>query len=547
MIATDILMLLAAVVFLIAWWMRRMPARPIVLLASAAALLAASLAGLAMDRWQAGVGVIVALVLLAVLLVNRLRKAPAKEGLPFVSGIVFSLAAAGAIGAIAMFPVYALPRPDGEYPVGVRTFEIADASRLGVYEAKPDEPRRLLVRVWYPAGDTRGLRRQPYFTQRESETTARSLGALAGFPPFFAYVKHVRTNSWTDAPLLPGAANLPVALYSHGYTSFLGQNTVLMEHLASHGYIVFSVQHTYDSSATLFPNGDVAPMDSSMFDVAAATELPKSQTDAMGGATPLIRLNGFIDYRMEGVAAGERTVSKSARIWVDDRLFLHDQLQAGAVPAEIAPIAAAGNLSRVGEMGMSFGGATSGTVCMIDPRCAAGINLDGGDFHFVAFNAAVPTPFLMFHSDLANIYRAVGVEPQNPPRSFNEFSYEPIASAGSREDVYRVSLKGAQHLGISDFSLFVRRPIRDPLFGTTPSDVLIEAQNDFVLGFFDKHLRKTDTSFPAPQLETYRNWVSKVDNSDLRAWWASLPESDRTSFEARINAARDAAPAAPQR
>jgi len=49
---------------------------------------------------------------------------------------------------------------------------------------------------------------------------------------------------------------------------------------------------------------------------------------------------------------------------------------------------------------MSFGGAIAGEICMIDKRCAAGVNLDGGNYPFSSFNAAVPAPFLMFHSDL---------------------------------------------------------------------------------------------------------------------------------------------------
>ena len=56
----------------------------------------------------------------------------------------------GLIATIALiheFPINPLPKPSGEYAVGVRTFEVADASRRGVFAAKPDEPRRLLVKV----------------------------------------------------------------------------------------------------------------------------------------------------------------------------------------------------------------------------------------------------------------------------------------------------------------------------------------------------------------------------------------------------------------
>ncbi len=106
----------------------------------------------------------------------------------------------GVAGLLFIFQVATLPGPSGEHPVGVRDFELADDTRKGVLAA--DE----------------------------------------------------------NAPLTDAAANRPVVIYSHGYTSFLGQNTALMEELASHGYIVYSAQHTYDSSPVVFPNGDVAAM-----------------------------------------------------------------------------------------------------------------------------------------------------------------------------------------------------------------------------------------------------------------------------------------------
>lgn len=541
MTLADMLLIAALLVFIVAWWIRRTPRRPVILLASALVVLMASVADFLDDRWQAAAGIVAAVVLLSVLLVNRLRKADSKDGVPFVSGSIFTLGASVPVIALVMFPVWPLPKPSGEHAVGVRTFEIADASRPGLFNAPPGAPRRLAVRVWYPAGEVSGHSQRPYFTQRESGTTARTLGEMVGFPQFFAYTKHVRTNSYEDAPLMPDARNLPVILYSHGYTSFLGQNTVLMEELASHGYVVFSIQHTSDSAATLFLNGDVIPFDPEITRLtqSAPDEGPnRPQARAMGGVTLDERLGGHVEYREKAAANNDRTIVASARAWVRDRLFLHDQLQSGALPAPIAEIAAASNLAKVGEMGMSFGGATTGTICMVDTRCAAGINLDGGDFHFTAFNADMPVPFMMFHSDMGNIYRTVEKEPPASPRGFNEFSYERITTAGMRDDIYRVQLKGAQHLGISDFSLFMLSPLRDPLLGSTPTDVMIGSQSDFVRGFFDKHLLGKTDVFPGPQMARYKDWVLPVSNADLPAWWAGKSEADRLALEARIEAAR---------
>jgi len=540
MTQTDILLIAALAVFVLAWWIRKTPARRIVLIATAAAAIAIGVAGYLDDRWQniggAVVGALFLIGLGGVVVKNRLTRTDRTGGVPWFSGIFIALGLAATVGTILMFPVWPLPKPSGQYAVGVRTFELQDASRPGVFMAKPDEPRRLLVRVWYPAQSVSGAP-APYFTDAETTSTARSLGSLAGFPEFFTYVRHVKTNAYTDAPLLEGASNLPTVFYSHGYTSFLNQNTALMEELASHGYVAVSVQHTYDSSSTAFPNGDIAPIDPKLFAMVDEEAGRPSQADALAGETPDKRLQGALAYQEFAVKNGDRIAVDSTRTWVADRLFVHDTLQDNP-PTSVADIARASNLAKVGEVGMSFGGAISGEICMIDDRCAAGVNMDGGNFPFTAFNANVPAPFLMFHSDISNLYREMErpLAEGQEPRGFNEFSYERIAEAGTHADVYRVRLKDSKHLGLSDFAWFVGEPIQGALFGSTPDDIMLGAQNDIIRGFLDKHLRGLDSGFPAEQLAAYEGWVLPTPNADLPAWWNAKPEAERAALGARIDA-----------
>jgi predicted dienelactone hydrolase len=393
--------------------------------------------------------------------------------------------------------------------------------------------------VWYPAQSVAGLERRRYFDPIETTHTARSFGELFRFPPLLTYLKHVRTHSYEDAPLLAGASNLPTVIYSHGYTMFLSQNTALMEELASHGYVVYSIQHTYDSSTTVFPNGDIAPIDPDLVE----------QTLAELGSVPEAMLKGYTSREFDDRLAGQlqharntiedqERIIQSAAIWVADRLFVHDQLQQRAVPAGVVDIVNASKLDRVGEIGMSFGGSTTGAICIIDARCAAGVNLDGGDFHFAPFNADMPRPFLMFHSDIRGLYRSVNVEPNGSERSFNDFSYERLQNAGELRDVHRLQLRGAAHLGFSDFPLFMRSPVRDPLLGTTPEAVMIGAQNDFVRGFFDKYLRGVANEFPQAQFEKYQGWALPYDNKPVRDWWLSKSDAEREELQARIDAVK---------
>ncbi len=542
MILSDILLIAALGVFVIAWWVRPIPGRRWILIASALAAIVIGVYGYIDDRWQdiggAFIGAVFLLGLGGVVLKNRLLRTDRTGGIPWLSGIPIAIGFIATIALINEFPINPLPKPSGQYVVGVRTFEIDDASRLGVFGARPDEPRRLLVRVWYPAGDVSGLQPAPYFTRAETASTAQSIGALVGFPPFFTYVRHVQTNSYADAPLLPNAANLPVAIYSHGYTSHLNQNTVLMEELASHGYIAYSLQHTYDSSATAFPNGDIVPMETELTETVANEADRPTQADAFGGDTLDKRLNALLAFQEYSLKTGSRIATKSTQTWMADRLFLHDTLQKSP-PANVAEIARAGNLEKVAELGMSFGGAIAGELCMYDTRCAVGVNMDGGNFPFSATNADEPVPFLMLHSDPSYLYQAYDKPvPATGPRSFNEFSYERIATAGSRPDVYRISIKDTRHLGISDFGLFVGDTVRGEIFGSATANTMISAQNDFILGFLEKHMRGKASDYPASQLAKFKGAVVAIPVTDVAPWWNAKPQAERASLEARINAGK---------
>ena len=512
------------------WWMTGVQARRRIVGVASLVALAVGLVAVMDHRWQAIGGVAVALLLLVSVWLGRLREGRKPLRVPYASGSLLTLLGVGAAGLLVIFQVTTLPAPSGEHPVGVRDFELADDTRKGVLAADENEPRRLLVRVWYPAGDITGLEPRPYFSEIEAETTATGLGGVMGMPFFFQYLKHSSTNSYENAPLTDAAANQPVVIYSHGYTSFLGQNTALMEELASHGYIVFSVQHTYDSSPVVFPNGDVAAMDpaliAEMEKLAAA--MPEDQIMGFAGATFDERRRGVRANYERALKEGQRAASVSAAVWRADRIFVHDRLEAGDVPDAVAGIAGAGDFSSVGEMGMSFGGSATGGVCMVDPRCGAGVNLDGGDYDFGPFNRNVPAPFLMFYSDVNMVAAMVTGDPDASGHGFNDFSYERHETAGLRSDVHRLAVEDVTHLGVSDFALFMRLPWRTPLFGSIEADTIIQAQNDVVRGFFDRHLRGLDNDFPGAEFARFLDDVRPDRIDDLREWWLAANPMDRT-------------------
>jgi len=526
MITNDIILIAALMVYLVAWWMRSLKSRSTILGLSALVAVVSGALGVYEHRWQDGVGGGVAVVFLLVFLVNKLRNTATRQGVPWVSGSVMTVLVSLAFAPIYLFPVPDLPAPSGEYAVGSKTFELTDNSRLGVSFAKDDEPRRLLVRVWYPAGDISGLTRRPYFTDEEVETTAVSMANGLGAPFLFQYFKHSTTNTYFNAPLvtIKNKSKFPVVVYSHGLGLFAGQSTALMEELASHGYQVYSIQHTYYSYATVFPNGDVVDKDPAPLpDVSTSDGARDGPSEAkiksFTGLTLTERYEGKIDSWQEYVDNDDQTMITKGDVWLKDRIFVLNQLERGIVPEQVEDIVSAGDFSRTAQMGMSFGGSTSGAICMVDKRCAVAVNLDGGDLHGKSFNKNLPVPLLMLYSDFENIIEQFGGNENSLRRGLNDFSYERHETAGLRNDVYRVQVKKAQHMGISDFSLFMRSKIKELLVGSIEAEHLIQIQNDFVLGFLDKHFLNKQNEFPKVAYAKHAPRVEKNDISDIREWW----------------------------
>jgi hypothetical protein len=192
---------------------------------------------------------------------------------------------------------------------------------------------------------------------------------------------------------------------------------------------------------------------------------------------------------------------------------------------------------------MSFGGSTSGALCYSGDPCVAGINLDGGDFHLAPLNAEPSAPFLMLHADWRDLPRSIGLDQDgDPARAFNDFSYETFARAGTTPGVYRLRVNHLKHIGISDYGLFLRQPVRGMLAGDIEGAKLAKILNTFVLGFLDHHVRGLDNGFPEAAFAASPGDVDRHDAGLVRDWWMSKSpdEQARIAAEADRVAGREA-------
>jgi len=537
MTATDTIMITALLVFLIAYWHRGLKRRITVLATAAVVALASSTLGVMNDRWQAWPTLLLAILLVIGQIISHWRKPHQSiRRIPWISGSLLMLLTAFALLPIYLFPVFALPEPEGSHPVGVRDFELTDSSRPGLMEAAQNEPRRLRVRVWYPAGCVSGLNTRPYFTEQEVIDSARSLGPNLGLPAFFfTHLGLVKTHSYLDAPPLESEEPWPVAFFSHGYSSHLGQNTALMEHLASHGYLVFSVQHSYDSTTVRFDDGSTASMGEEWFEWTrkVSTEgFPESERKMLAGRNYDERYEGAVET-FQAMESQDQRLFRSVPVWRDDRMFLLESVANGLVPEAVKIIVSGGDYSRVGHLGMSFGGSTAASVCQVDPRCAAAVNLDGGNFDSAQFNRDQPAPFLMMHSDWMKAFAEFLPDSKpDPGFGFNDLSYERFETAGLNPDMHRMRVENSKHLGFSDMGLMARQPVRGILFGDIDGGEMVAIQNDVVLGFLGRYLRGQDKDFPAGDfpagIHDSHLAVLPHDADGVRKWWLAKYPEDTT-------------------
>lgn len=529
----DAMLALSLAGFCIAWVWRGPRVREQTLwLLAFAGLISAALSVLE-GRWHAAPGGAVAVLFLLILVFKRRGakgkgQAEAPRGIAWVSGGCLGLLGLVSLSPIYLFPLADMPTPTGRHLVGVRDFDLVDPARTGVLGAAAGEARKLNVRVWYPAAESAAaIPPRRYATPEEARTVFAGLAGSLEFPAFFfSHLQLVRTHSRPDAPVLTDSgARLPVVYFSHGYFSYAAQNTALMEELASHGYVVFSLSHTGDSPVVLFADGSsrgaLAPTAADGLD-----ELSEGFVDLVTSRDDDVRFAGVVSTADEGRERNHR-IQQSAPIWLEDRLFVSRALASGDAPQSVGGVLAASDFSRTAHLGMSFGGSTAGAVCFLDPTCAAGVNLDGGDYHYLAVNASPPAPFLMVHSDWRDLPRQLGrTESGDPTRAFNDFSYESWASAGERGDIYRLRINRLHHLGLSDYGLFLRQPVRGPLAGDMEGRRLAEILNAAVLGFLDKHMRGRDNGFPQALFAAYPDEAVHHDAGYLRGWWnAKTPDA----------------------
>lgn len=317
-----------------------------------------------------------------------------------------------------------VPAPTGPNRVGTRVFHMVDGSRVDPF-LRNGTRRELMVRFWYPRATNVPCRAAEYASPqvwaRLTEVSALLLPVL-------------KTNSCRDVPAAEGKHS--VIVFDHGYTGTFTDATYLFEDLASRGYVVASIAHTYESTAVEFPDGSL-------------------HTSLVGSY-------------LNGKARGdEESVRRALTIRLDDVRFVLAEL--GRLNAA-GPFAQTLDLSRIGMMGYSLGGEAVLSMLRHDARVRSGVLLDA--VISPESTAGTVKPVLMVTAGRSQW-------DDSECRLWTNLSGPRLA----------INVPGADHLSFSDFMWMASTSTDQAAPGATNAENLTQTLRKSVAAFFDINVR----------------------------------------------------------
>jgi dienelactone hydrolase len=286
-------------------------------------------------------------------------------------------------------------------------------------------------------------------TRAESELQLTSRG-ITGIPP--DALSMTRTNAVSDVTPAGPEHHLPLVVLSPGFTNSRSALTALAEDLASHGYVVAGIDHTYESFGTAFPDGRVT--------TCLAREARRRD-----------------EWFQEKVVAGRAA----------DVSFVLGQLT-GAYPAW--PGAALIDPSRIAMAGHSMGGAAAIAAMVADSRILAGIDMDGTTCASIP-DHGLSRPFLFLGKE--SNYTPGGEGDVTPGTrdwklrrgSVSTWEHDWTLLTGWKRWLL---VAGAVHASFTDLALLADQNGIDIGTGLTGARSL-DITRAYVRAFFDQHLR----------------------------------------------------------
>ena len=258
--------------------------------------------------------------------------------------------------------IYEFPKLTGQYKVGTMQRHIVDQNRQE--PNNPSEKRELMAQLWYPA-DIKYENPLEVYGKTELESTKAAYRDLKFSEEDISCLDRTFCHAISDAVPLKNH-KFPTVIFSHGYGTSPSIYTALCEELASNGFVVVAISHTYYTYQTIFPDGRT---------ISASPE--KLQTPP---------------------------TSNDFKIWLDDVKCVLEQIKKWNLDSSDA-FSGLFDMEKIGIFGHSYGGAVAFEMTATDPEIKTGIALDVGLFGQATLSDMhKPFMFIMGGTSVQNLY-----------------------------------------------------------------------------------------------------------------------------------------------
>jgi len=350
---------------------------------------------------------------------------------------------------------FSYPDFSGAFVVSTRTIVISDPSRLETFElssnlARITAHRKIQVRFYYPS--TKFVLESSLSEQQLPVIAAPTWSYLIGHHELqgkrlrFENYRKAQWNISISKAIGKQQASYPVLIFSHGYGYSAESYSALSAELASRGFIVASINHTYGANPVNF---GLDSSDSNSLDL-NNKDLDNQDLNNLIWAKPLI--------------ANE--IGTFLPIWSADQMLVIDHLSFMNSDSDDSFFQKL-QLANIGLLGHSYGGAASFHTAAQDPRVKAVMNLDGTIFDFE--NKIITQPIALVLSEKHQL----------------SFDFEHTIN-----HAFLIRLKNFKHASFSDHPLWWEwdHDDLDLGFGTVDAHRAVELTTNLVDQFFSHYL-----------------------------------------------------------
>lgn len=291
----------------------------------------------------------------------------------------------------------------------------------------------------------------------------------------------------------------PLVIFSHGAFGYYQSNTSTYMELASHGYVVISLDHPYHSFFTKDTAGKTITVNPEFLkQVMYINETGTSEDEIITLTHEWLELRlGDMDFALDSVKqaktllsgarkeeAGEAGVYQMKEKKLPDCWFFNED---SAIEQEILVVISMIDTEQIGLMGHSLGGAASVTLGRTREDIGAVINLDGtmlgeefsytnGEYEF--YEEAYPVPLL-----------AISNEEHYLEGGEVETLYVNIVVLENALDGRYTYFKGSGHMNFTDLPLFSPALASFLGIGEVDAEECITTMNKVVLDYFNCYLK----------------------------------------------------------